>query len=177
MSAPTYHLWLVPSGETYHALAAVIHQLARELGAPVFEPHVTLLADLGGTEREHVNRTKALAARLQPTRIVLTEPSATDAYFQCLFMHVEQTADVLRLRTAAATVFERDPQPYLPHLSLVYGSYPSSVKQTVIGRLPPEVRTSFIVETLHLIRADSLEPDDWHEIARFAFSTEAGESQ
>ena len=174
MHTPTYHLWLAPSGETYGALAAVIRNLARELGAPVFEPHVTLMADLEGTEREHLRRTKALAERLEPTRIGLTEPSYTDEFFRCLFMHVDPTPDVMRLRTLAAEVFECDPQPFMAHLSLVYGSFASSLKQAAIRRLPSEVRTSFMVEALHLIRADSMAPHDWHEMARFAFTTKSG---
>ena len=174
MSTPTYHLWLVPAGEPQHALAAVISTLARELGAPVFEPHVTLLANLGDAEHEHLRRAEELAGRLQPTRIVLSEPSYTDEFFQCLFMKVEPTPEVVRLRATAAAVFGRDPQPYMPHLSLVYGSFAPSLKRAVIRRLPPEARTSFVAETLHVIKADSTAPEDWHEIARFPFNADPG---
>jgi hypothetical protein len=58
----------------------------------------------------------------------------------------------------------------MPHLSLVYGSYPESRKQAIIRNLPPDVRTSFEVTNLSLIRADSSDPKDWHEIANFPFT-------
>lgn len=174
MSTAAYHLWLAPSGATHAALATVIRNLAQEFDAPVFEPHVTLLANLSGREPELLQRADALARQLQPTRIVLTEPSFTDEFFQCLFMQVERTPDLMRLRTLAAAAFERDPHPYQPHLSLLYGSFASALKRAAIGRLPPEARTCFVAETLHLIRADSMAPQDWHHTARFAFTREQG---
>lgn len=170
MSTPTYHLWVMASGDTHERLAAIIRRLAHELGTPVFEPHVTLLADLQGGEHEHVEHAVTLAGRLQPTRIILTEPSYTDEFFQCLFMRVDSTPDVMRLRELATTTFGREREPFMPHLSLVYGSFDETRKRDVIRRLPPEVQGSFVAETLHVIKADSMAPADWNEIARFPFS-------
>ena len=51
---PSYHLWLMPFGEAYPLLAATIAELSRRHGAPIFEPHVTLLGDLPDSEEEIV---------------------------------------------------------------------------------------------------------------------------
>jgi len=56
MTVTTYHLWLKPSGPSYEVLAGLIRDLAKELSAPVFEPHVTFLGDLEGSEQDHMNR-------------------------------------------------------------------------------------------------------------------------
>ena len=159
-------------------LARTIHHLARELDTPVFEPHVTLLANLGsGDERAHAQRSRALAARLQPWSVVLTEPSSRDEHFRCLFMQVEPTDAVMRSHAVAAALFDRvDEEPYLPHLSLVYGSFPKARKRQIIGRLPSAVRTSFTVNTIYLLEAKSTAPKDWREMAGFKVAAPSGRS-
>ena len=164
MSATTYHLWLKPSGATYDGLAATIQELARELNAPVFEPHVTLLS-LEGTEREHVRRTKELARQLKPFLVILTGLSHQDEYFQCFFIDVERSAQVLKANALAKQVFQQAERAYAPHLSLLYGLYPEMRKQTLVARLRSSVPASFEANAIHLIRADSDDPKDWHEIS------------
>ena len=69
----------------------------------------------------------------------------------------------------AAQAFGRDAEAYMPHVSLVYGSFPESRKLEIIGALPAAVRTSFLVKSVTLIRSDNMEPKDWHEIAEYPF--------
>ena len=128
MSATTYHLWLKPSGPTYDGLATTIQELAQELNAPVFEPHVTLLS-LEGTEREHVRRTKELARQLKAFLVVLTGLSYQDEYFQCSLLNVQRSAQVMNANALAKQVFQQAEKAYTPHLSLLYGLYPEVRKQ------------------------------------------------
>lgn len=162
----SYHLWFKPSGAAYAILARTIRELAQELNGPVFEPHVSLIGNLGGTEQELAQRTKDLAQQLQQFKVVLTEPSYRDDHFHCLFMLVEQTPAMMNAFDFASDFFFQKPnQAYVPHVSLAYGFFPDSGKKQIIGNLPPEVRTCFDVTTLYLIRADTPDPKNWHEIA------------
>ena len=167
MSAVTYSLWLKPTGRAYEVLVRTIRELAHELGAPLFEPHVTLLGQLEGTEQAHVRRCEELAGQLQPFQITLIDPSYRSEYFQCLFMRVQQTPAAMSAHALARRVFHRPEDTYMPHLSLLYGLFPDRRKREVIDRLQPDVRTSFEVGAFHLIRAGSDDPKDWHEIAVF----------
>ena len=168
-ATPTYHLWLKPSGAAYGVLAGTIQRLARELQVPAFEPHVTLLAYLEGTERDHRLRTAELAERLATYECVLSEAAYLDEHFRCLFMLVDPTPTMMSCHAMAAQAFGKEAEPYMPHVSLVYGSFPESRKLEIIGTLPAEVRTSFLVKSVTLIRSDSMEPKDWHEIAEYPF--------
>jgi 2'-5' RNA ligase len=164
---PSYHLWVKPEGAAYEVLARTIRDLARELAAPVFDPHVTLLGHLEQAD-DHSRLATDLAARLRRWLVVLTEPAYRHEYFQCLFMRVDQTADVMGSHAMAAKIFNRpDDEPYAPHVSLLYGSFPESRKRKIVERLPPAVRTSFTVTRLYLIEARSDDPKDWREIAGF----------
>jgi 2'-5' RNA ligase len=162
-------LWLKPSGRAYDVLARVIRSLARELGVAAFEPHVTLLAYLDGTEREHLERTAALATEVTPYECAFTRVSYLDEHFRCLFMLVDQTPAVMSCHSTAARMFGKPVETYMPHVSLVYGSFEESRKKEIIASLPPEVFTSFDVTSIILLRSDSMEPKDWHEIAEFPF--------
>ena len=169
MTFPSYHLWLKPSGTTYDALSEMIEKLAHTLGGPVFAPHVTLLGSLAGTEEQHHRRTEALAARMQPFEIILEEPCTGTKYFESIFMRVRRTPPVMSANMLAAELFDRA-DAYGPHLSMAYGDFADSCKQQVIPRLTAFAGRSFRVDHVYLIRADSLEPKDWHEISNPAMS-------
>jgi Cyclic phosphodiesterase-like protein len=163
---PSYHLWLKPSGQAYDVLADVIRELSHKLQAPTFEPHVTLLGNLSGSEHEHLHRTKQLAPQLQPLPITLTAPSHGNEYFQCLFIKVEQTEQIMSANASARCVFGHGGGgAYMPHMSLVYGLYPEALKRELIATLSAHLRMTFEATLLHLIRADSDDPKDWHEVA------------
>ena len=83
-------------------------------------------------------------------------------------MLVEQNPFIMNANAVARDLFhQKSDQVFFPHLSLAYGSCSEAHKELIIGSLTPDVRTTFEVETLYLIRADSLEPKDWHEIVLF----------
>jgi hypothetical protein len=171
MSRGSYYLWFKPSGTAYDILARTIRELAKQLGGPVFEPHVSLIGSLEGTEEELAQQTEELAHKLELFTMVLTEPSYRDEHFQCLFMLVEQTAPIMNAYALARDFFHKPNQAFVPHLSLAYGSYPDSRKRLIIGKLPPDVRACFDVSTLYLIRSDTSDPKDWHQIAAFPITS------
>jgi 2'-5' RNA ligase len=167
----SYHLWLKPSGAPYDVLAEAIRELARELAAPVFEPHVTLLGHLEGREDDHRRRTELLARELSPFPIVLTDAAYGDVYFQCLFLRVQQSSAVMDAYARACLAFDRPHGAYMPHLSLAYGVYPDARKRAIMAGLPPALRTSFAASAVYLIKAASEDPKDWHEVLDVSFGT------
>jgi len=167
VTAPTYHYWFKPGGEAYRILTRTIRNLATELQAPVFEPHISLIGNLQGTEEELIQKSEELAQQLEPFEAVLTQASYRDTHFQCLFMLVEKTPALMKAHARAIDFFRRTNQDFMPHVSLVYGTYPEAQKKLVIDNLPPQVKTTFKVTGLYLVRANSPDPKDWHEIGPF----------
>jgi hypothetical protein len=53
----------------------------------------------------------------------------------------------------------------MPHLSLVYGTYPEAERRRVVSTLPDSLRLNFLAHSVDLIRATSDEPRDWHTVA------------
>jgi len=163
-TSTTYHLWLKPSGPSYEVLAGLIRDLAKELSAPVFEPHVTLLGHLEGSEQDHIQRARKLGERLQPFWIGLGGASYRSEYFKCLFLRVNESAPIMNANAAACQVFQRAREEYMPHVSLVYGAYPEERKREIIAGLPALAQASVPVRSVYLIGADTEDPKDWREI-------------
>jgi 2'-5' RNA ligase len=161
---PNYHLWLQPSGKAYEILVKIIADLSEAYAGPFFEPHVTLLSSLPGTEEEIHVRSLQLGTSLQPFNLQLTQPACGNQYFQCLFLPVRKNSALMDAHELAQKIFATDSDPYLPHLSLLYGHYSLERKKQIAATLPETSRISFTVGKFSLIRAGSEDPRDWISI-------------
>ena len=167
----TYFLWLEPTGKTYELLATTIAHLSQEHDGPLFDPHVTLLGDIAGQERTLLHKTEKLAYALSPFDLTLTAPAFQDQYFRCVFMRVEETSSLLKAHTLARKVFHKeDAPPYMPHLSLLYGSYLRSLKEQIIGTVSTSLSVQFTASAVTLFRVEGNSPKDWRKVQTFGFS-------
>jgi len=148
---PHYSLWLMPKGEVRRRLAEAILDLSREYSTPGFEPHVTLAGGIVGPAREVALRMKDLARRIPPFAVRLTTVDGLEDYFRCLFMRVAQAHPVMSANAAAREIFRLPNQPsFMPHLSLLYGNLPCSVKDKIIASLTRRFELEFKATALHL---------------------------
>ena len=162
----TFHLWLVPTGTVYDRLANVIADLSARYDGPRFDPHLTLLGRLEGEQESLVALTKQLAGALQPFEVQLKEPGYEPNYFRCLFLLAESSPPILDAHRQATRMFDvQSTSAFDPHVSLLYGLFPESLKQEIITTLPPDLPGNFPVSRLQLIQAGSTNPEDWQIVA------------
>ena len=160
-----YSLWLMPTGEVRQRLAGTILDLGREYATPVFEPHVTLVGGIVGPAREVASKMKDLARRIPPFTARLTVVDGLDEYFRSLFVRLATTHPIMWANKAAREVFAPAKQPaFMPHLSLLYGNLPRSVKDGTIASLSRQFELDFKVNSLHLYLIKS-EPAAWRHMA------------
>jgi 2'-5' RNA ligase len=156
-----YALWLRPSGDVAFSLQQHIRKLSSRYGSPVFEPHVTLLSGLTGSEEELIQMTKLLASSLHPFDVVLTRAGYRDTYFQSLFVHVQPGEELLRARDTAERLFDHEPdESFMPHLSLLYGDFRREEKERMLNSMGREFHMRFNVHSVLLIQTQGL-PDGW----------------
>ncbi len=159
-----YTLWLMPSGEIYDRLNSLISQLGRKYETPVFEPHITFLGGVLGTEADIVSKTNQLASVLHPYRVELGQVEYLAEYFRCLFVKVKETDEVMNANLEARKIFDRqNGTKYMPHLSLMYGDFPSRIKEEIIEEIGKEISVSFDVSLVHLFSTNG-EPKDWYRV-------------
>jgi 2'-5' RNA ligase len=162
-----YSLWFMPTGEVRHRLAGTIFDLSREYAAPAFEPHVTLAGGIMGPAREVASKMADLARRIPPFTVRLTAVDGLDEYFRCLFVRVATTYPIMKANKAAREVFSLAKQPaFMPHLSLLYGNLPSSVKEGIVASLARRFELEFKVSALHLYRIKGA-VQAWRRVASF----------
>jgi len=165
---PSHHLWLMPSGEIYDRLANIIEDFSEKYEGPFFEPHVTILGFLPGTKEEILAHSLTLAKTLQPFDIRLTDLGCKDTYFQCLYLTVDGTAEIMEAHSQARKVFQSSrSSEFTPHLSLLYGDYSREIKDRIISSLGKDLRLRFAITDIHLIHAESEDPKHWSKIERF----------
>lgn len=162
--ANTYHLWLTPTGQAYDILIKTITDLSKAYQAPVFDPHVTLLGSLPGIEEAISLQCVKLGESLAPFDVFLAEPAYGDRFFQCVFLKTQKTPALMNAHEMAKKLFGHSPNPFMPHLSLLYGHYSRELKHKITSTLSQALSLNFTVDTIHLIHSKSEHPMDWDSI-------------
>ncbi|CAI6000830.1 unnamed protein product [Closterium sp. NIES-64] len=118
-----------------------------------FEPHVTVIGAFGAREgldeQEVVKRMERLSASLKPYDIQVMELAAGRLFFQCVYIKMLPSKEVLHVHNEAVEVMGMDRNSvaaYMPHLSLIYGDLSDAQKQdakaaveeTFSSLLPPK---------------------------------------
>ena len=148
-----YALWLVPADPEFGQLAEQIARLSRELTTPQFDPHITLLSGITLPGVETLARSAVLAASLTSFQIELDGISCLDEYFRCVFVGVIPDVPILKAHQVAREIFDMDDeQPYMPHISLVYGKLPQETKERIVAELASMTVGRFEVRRLAVWR-------------------------
>jgi len=166
-----YALWLVPGGETYDTLSKLITRLAKSHGAPVFEPHITLLSGIKSeNENELLRLTHLLATRVGAFDVELGETRYMNEYYRCLFLKAEPTDGLIRANIEAKLVMAEliEQQEFYPHLSLLYGEFFPMVKEAIIADIGARMDISFTSDKVKLLRVTG-GPADWKALGEFRF--------
>jgi hypothetical protein len=90
-----YALWVMPEGEVFSLLEQTIRDFGERYSTPIFEPHVTLIGGISGSEEEVIAETFKLSKNLRPFTVTLGKIDSLDEYHRCLFLSVEETEAIL----------------------------------------------------------------------------------
>ena len=159
-----YSLWLMPEGETYKTLQELIKRLAKGHGAPVFEPHLTLLGGITSDDEEDVlRRTHILGSRVEsPFDVTLGDVWYKDEFYRSLFIKAEPTGALVGANVDAKLAMAEicKPDEFYPHLSLMYGDFFPMIKEAIIADIGAKFDITFRVSSIKLMRTDG-GPSDW----------------
>lgn len=159
-----YALWIRPFGDVAFSLRQRIKKLALEYNTPLFEPHITLISGLRGSESELIQWTNILADTFPPFEILLTKAGFDTEYYRCLYVYADKSKELQHARETAERLFEVSPDDHFkPHLSLMYGTLDRNEKERILNRMGREFHIRFDATNLLLIRTNG-EPDEWKEI-------------
>ncbi|MGM0738687.1 MAG: 2'-5' RNA ligase family protein, partial [Bacteroidota bacterium] len=114
-------LWLKPESEVRDILKRTIDTLADEYDTPRFEPHITIASGIKGDPDDLHQRLEKIARNTDPMTLYLKETDFRDAFYRSLFVHIAPNDTLLALRERSLREFHLEHEPYMPHISLMYG--------------------------------------------------------
>ncbi len=157
----------MPPAAVRERFGRLIDALSQRLGTPRFHPHVTLCGTGDYTEADVRARTAALAARLAPVPIHLTEVGYTEEYFRCLYIKAERSPALLAAHATACAHFGRPAVPdFMPHLSLVYGELSREQKEKIIAEIGRRFDLTFCADAISLCWPAGT-PESWRVLGPF----------
>jgi len=164
-----FALWLTFPEDVGSRLRDHIGRLSQRFSTPRFEPHITLLGAIRLEEPLLLSKCSLLAAELRPLDTRLVKAASANEFFRSLFIEVERSAALLHARKRALEIFDiQEPEPYAPHVSLLYGDIAPAQKRDLAGELWPSAE---------IIRISSLDlfeitgpPKDWRRVAHFSLA-------
>lgn len=160
-------LWLIPDGAAYARLHELIEDLSTTHGTPVFEPHVTLLSGIQDSEADTLEKAAKLAKQQQKMHLSLTQIKYLEFYYRCLFFTMSSTEVLMQLRQQAEKQFKHTKiQPFIPHVSFLYGSLPVFKKEAIIETLGDAFYFDFVLSKLRVVET-SKTPEHWKWLGEF----------
>jgi 2'-5' RNA ligase len=164
----TYSLWLTPAGATRDALASVIADLADQHDGPRFPPHITLLGSVTGDEAEIVRLAGKIAAQTSPLHVDFEGLGMEDVCFRALYLVASKAPALMAANALARQIFGSTRlEPFMPHLSLLYGDKTQEAKRVVGEAIQSRLPTSCEAVNLDVY---TTEPpvESWRLAHRFA---------
>ncbi len=162
MNETLYSVWLIPENKA--EIRKIITNLSNIFKTPTFEPHITLVENLAGKRRLHITKFSQLANSAKSFKLRMKTLMAGQDYFKCLYISIEQSPDLQRLRDAALRIFAANPPKiYDPHMSLLYGNLSNEELSKVFSDMRKMRLTSFKLEGMWLVDTTG-PPENWRKI-------------
>ena len=158
-------IWLVPPTTRRAEYATFIDAFADQFGTPRFVPHVTLLTNVrftGDDARRHIEaRLTELADACRRVELRAQGLAIRDEYYRALVVELEYTAELHHARDAAERLFgSKSPDPFEPHLSLIYGELPRATKEEAMRGIEATAFPPFRPEVIEAVEIDG-PPHNW----------------
>lgn len=166
----SFSIWLMPKGELYQNLYNTISNLAERYSAPIFEPHVTLIGSLTNSCKKLLELSSNLAHSLKPFDVSLTNLDQGNEYFRCVYLTSESGPEIIEANQLTKKIFgSNENTRFEPHLSLIYGKYPKTVRDEIISELETTFKPfTFTINELYLVLASSrIPPAEWEIMDKF----------
>jgi hypothetical protein len=174
MQARGVSLWLVPDGPEDQAIAALIGELAARFGTPSFPPHVTLMAGIQEAPDLVVARGREMARVLRDFSIRFNGLEHSAEYFRALIVRVTPDLPILDARRRAQMALPGEPVgPFVPHLSLLYGSLPVETRRHLMGEVSASAPDTIVLRHLDVVSTEG-PVSEWRQLARLPLTAALG---
>ena len=119
-------IWLIPQDPELGRLRFLIRRIADISGGPVFEPHITILADIPLAPSEVVSCSASHFGALPELELTVGELATGTEYFKSLYLLAEPSPLLAKVHDLASRHLPSKAcgDKFEPHVSLAYGNQP-----------------------------------------------------
>ncbi|MDC8437602.1 MAG: 2'-5' RNA ligase family protein [Candidatus Nitrosotenuis sp.] len=148
----TYSIWLVPSIQDGKYVKKMIRNLAKEYGAPVFLPHITVY---GGITRRSAAIDAVRSCRGLPKLTVRANAIRTSDYlWKTLYLDIKPNARLCKIhQTCKRTLGRHVMYKFKPHMSLMYKKMDRTTKTGITKNL--KIKRTYLFDRMVLIQSSS----------------------
>jgi len=150
-------LWLVPPVTLRSEIATIIDNYAEQLSTPHFIPHLTLLTGVANVAEAQL---RVLAGECSDVMIEPMGIATGGDFYHCVFIAVNATPELQRVRDAAERIFGANGEPFRPHMSLVYGDLPRETREAVAREIEATRFAAYAPEVLEAVETGGT-PERW----------------
>lgn len=165
-------VWILPTGAALDTIVKAARAVRQRARGPDVHPHLTLLKGIETTRDNAELKLKRLASRLKPFTVRLGRIAWQQDYFRCLYATAGLTAELTAAQRVAHEVFEMNPpEPFEPHVSLLYGSLDEAVQKALAAEAGGSLDVTFDANSVHLVNAAlSVPVTEWRTLAERRFA-------
>jgi 2'-5' RNA ligase len=162
-----YSLFLLPEEGINKKYQKIISNVAASYRTQEFKPHVTLIKNLKLKEKDILLLTNKLIKWFKPIKTKLMKFGNSDRKYRSLYITVLKTPELLKAHNKANQIFEHKEEPFMPHISIVYGELPLDDKLDIIEGLKPLDKDFFIMDKLVVYDITEENADLWKEVGYY----------
>lgn len=164
-----FSLWLMPDDAASKKLSDIIKKLSHEYETPLFEPHITILSNIDSSKSNAIHAASDLSVEVFTQKIKLTKLAHHNDFFKCIHYKVDYTSQISELYQLARDRFGGlQSKSFMPHLSIVYGTFEPDKRERIISNVPTDAPVLFDARRLCLVNTKSQNPAEWEYIDDFA---------
>lgn len=170
-----YSVWATPPPERREDFVKVMNELRSEFGGPSFEPHVTVVGVQRLTKAQACANLEAACRAVAPYTCRLNHVARGTHFYQCVYILLHPTPEVMQANVLARRCFgisDNLVEPYMPHMSLVYGDLSDDDKENAKAQAQAKLNhlicnTEFQVSSLCLYSTDTEDESlaSWEKVA------------
>ena len=166
-----YHIFILPPEPLASECSSIIRDLAAKYHAPVVQPHTSVLTSVVDFPEEEVcHRAQELASHSQPFILTMDGLDSGNSFFQSFYIRLERSVEVIDLHQRALGSFGMTEEgDYVPHLSLLYGNFPTEVKSILESTVTLPTQREFLAKSLQVYKTQGT-ADTWIQIAEYQFA-------
>ena len=163
-----YSVWLVPEedSEEMRELDNLISSYAEDYGTPDFMPHVTLVGGVEKNLKMIEEKVDSLTEDVEPIQVSFNSTHFSTTRHQCIYILVEPTEKLLKLREKLREDLEMPENMYVPHLSLVYSDMELSERGNIHSSLD-DLPEGFKADRVMIFDTSTQDEEDWECVQEF----------